>query len=435
MADPVPSTKSLYRHAWLSLGAVAVFAFGLGGWAATTEIAGAVVAGGTLVLEEGAKRVQHQEGGIVDQILVQDGDSVTAGQLLVRLDGTAIGASLAIIVSQLSEAFALQARLTAESTGATEMVRQPALRDWPDAASLDALFVAQDRLRQSRAAARAGIASQLEEQIAQLNEQIGGLEAQRRSGSEELEILGTEGADAEALFKQGLVQATRVNSVRRELARLRGEDGRLVAEIAGARTAIAERRTQIAQGADQLQAEVLEALRTAGQQIAELRQQKVAAEDRLARLEIRAPQAGIIHESIVRTVGGVVGAGETLMLVVPQSSRLAIETRISPMDIDKLVVGQPVAVRLTGFDARTTPELAGEIKTISPDLSHDQATGSAFYSVRVALGAAELARLPAGRTLVPGMPAETFMRPGDRTVLTYLLEPFAAQLRRVFRED
>jgi HlyD family secretion protein len=435
MAERPASARSLQRHAWLGLGAIGIFILGLGGWAGTTEIAGAVVASGTVVLEEGSKRVQHQEGGIVDEILVRDGDEVEAGELLVRLDGTTIAANLAVIVSQLSEAFALQARLMAESTGAAEIVRPAALANWPESEPLDDLFAAQDRLRKSRASAREGLASQLEEQIRQLEEQIGGLEAQRQAASEELAILTAEGADIDKLFAEGLVQVGRVNAIKRDLARLRGEEGRITAAIAGARTAIAERRTQIAQGVDEFQTEVLQELRSVGLQVAELLQQKIAAEDRLARLEIRAPLEGVIHESIVRTVGGVVAAGETLMMVVPQASRLAVETRVAPIDIDKLSVGQAVAVKLTGFDARTTPELAAAIRSISPDLSRDEATGAPFYSVKVGLPESEIARLPAGQKLVPGMPAETFMRTGDRTVLAYLVEPLAAQLRRAFRED
>ena len=435
MAEHEAAARSLSRHAWLGLASIAVFVLGLGGWAATTEIAGAVVAGGTVVLEEGSKRVQHQEGGIVDEILARDGDQVGAGQLLVRLDGTTLAANLAVIVSQLSEAFALQARLNAESTGAAGIRRPPALASWPKTEPLDDLFAAQERLRRSRAAAREGLAARLGEQISQLDEQISGLAAQRQAVREELEILASEGRDVDALFADGLVQIVRVNTIKRDLAKLRGEQGRIIAEIAGARTAIAERRTQIAQGEDEFQTEVLEQLRSVGLQIAELLQQKIAAEDRLARLEIRAPQAGIIHESIVRTVGGVVAAGETLMLVVPQASRLAIEIRVAPIDIDKLHVGQAVSVKLTGFDVRTTPELAAEIRSISPDLSHDAATGAPFYSVRVRLPESELGKLPQGQRLVPGMPAETFMRTGDRTVLAYLVEPLAAQLRRAFRED
>ena len=435
MAERMPATPSLVRHAWLGVGAIGLFVAGLGGWAGTTEIAGAVVASGTIVLQEGSKSVQHPEGGVVEEILARDGDLVAAGQLLVRLDGTTIAANLAVIVSQLSEAFALQARLTAESTGDARIVRPAALAGWPETEPLAALFAAQERLRQSRAAAQQGLAAQFAEQIGQIEEQIAGLDAQRQAVTEELAILEAEGGDIEQLFAQGLVQIARVNEVKRELARLRGEAGRIAAAIAGARNAIAERRTQIAQGRDAFQAQVLEDLRTAGLQIAELLQQKIAAEDRLRRLEIRAPQAGVIHESVVRTVGGVIAAGETLMLVVPQQSRLSIETRVSPIDIDKLSLGQPASVRLPGLDVRTTPELAGAVSRISPALSRDQVTGAQFYSVRIALADGELDKLPAGQLLVPGMPAEAFMRTADRTVLAWLVEPLAGPLGRAFRED
>ena len=434
MAEPAP-LLSLRRHALVGVCAIAVFALLLGGWAGTTEIAGAVIASGNIVPEEGTKAVQHPEGGVVAEILVKDGDAVTAGQLLVRLDSTTVAANLQVVVSQLSEALALQARLTAESTGETAVSRPAALDDWPERDKLDELFAAQDRLRQSRAAAQAGLAAQLQEQISQLGEQIEGVEAQRQAVDEEVAILTAESADTAALYKQGLVQVARVNDDQRELARLRGETGNLTAQIAGLRTAIAERRTQIAQNIDKFQSQVLEDLRTAGLQISELLQQKIAAEDRLARLEIRAPQSGVIHQSIVRTVGGVVGAGETLMSVVPQSSALAVETRVSPLDIDKLSLGQAVSVRLTGLDVRTTPELAATVESISPDLTKDPATGVSFYQVRVALPPSELARLPHGQHLVPGMPAEAFMRTADRTVLSYLVGPMAAQLSRVFRED
>ncbi|MDB5542398.1 MAG: HlyD family secretion protein [Devosia sp.] len=432
MADPL---RSLGRHATAGLVAIALFAGLLGGWAGTTEIAGAVVAQGTVVPLEGSKRVQHPEGGVVTEIRVKDGDAVTAGQLLLRLDGTTVSANLAVIVSQLSAAFALEARLTAESLGSDHLTLPAGLDDWPDRANLDQLLAAQDRLRQSRADAQAGLATQLDEQIGQLGEQIIGLTAQQAAVQRQADILAAELKDSEALFRNGLVEASRLNTSRRELARLEGEAGNLTAEIASARTAIAGSRAKIAETTATFRAGVLEDLRDTGLQIAELLQQKIAAEDRLAKLEIRAPQAGIVHESIVRTVGGVVSAGETLMQVVPRSDRLALEARVSPLDVDKLTVGQAASVRLVGLDARTTPELAATVQSISPDLSRDPTTGAAYFSIRLSLSATELARLPHHQHLVPGMPAEAFLRTADRTVLSYLLGPLAAQLSHAFRED
>jgi HlyD family secretion protein len=432
MADPL---KSLRRHAIAGLGAIALFIGLLGGWAGTTEIAGAVVAQGTVVPLEGSKRVQHPEGGVVSAILVKDGDAVAAGQLLLRLDSTTVSANLAVIVSQLSAAFALEARLTAESIGNDELTLPRSLDAWPDRATLAGLLAAQERLRQSRAEAQAGLAAQLQEQIGQLGEQISGLQAQEAAVRQQREILAGEVADAQILFRDGLMEASRLNASRRELARLEGEAGNLSAEIASARTAIAGSRAKIAENTATFRAGVLEDLRDVGLQIAELLQQKIAAEDRLAKLEIRAPQAGIVHESIVRTVGGVVAAGETLMQVVPHTDRLALEARVSPLDIDKLNVGQLAAVRLTGLDARTTPELVAAVDAISPDLSRDPATGVAYFSIRMKLSEAELARLPEGQHVTAGMPAEAFLRTADRTVLSYLLGPLAAQLSHAFRED
>ncbi len=432
MADPL---KSLRRHAIAGLGAIALFIGLLGGWAGTTEIAGAVVAQGTVVPLEGSKRVQHPEGGVVSAILVKDGDAVAAGQLLLRLDSTAVSANLAVIVSQLSAAFALEARLTAESIGNDELTLPRSLDAWPDRATLAGLLAAQERLRQSRAEAQAGLAAQLQEQIGQLGEQISGLQSQQAAVRQQSEILAGEVADAQILFRDGLMEASRLNASRRELARLEGEAGNLAAEIASARTAIAGSRAKIAENTATFRAGVLEDLRDVGLQIAELLQQKIAAEDRLAKLEIRAPQAGIVHESIVRTVGGVVAAGETLMQVVPHTDRLALEARVSPLDIDKLNVGQLAAVRLTGLDARTTPELVAAVDAISPDLSRDPATGVAYFSIRMKLSEAELARLPEGQHVTAGMPAEAFLRTADRTVLSYLLGPLAAQLSHAFRED
>ena len=432
MADPL---RSLRRHALAGLAAIAIFVAALGGWAGTTEIAGAVIAQGSIVPIEGTKRVQHPEGGVVTEILVKDGDRVSAGQPLLRLDGTTVAANLAVIVSQLSGAFALEARLRAESTGNASVTLPRSLDDWPDRDTLRRLVAEQDTLRQSRAAAQGGFNGQIEEQIAQLGEQITGLEAQQASVKAQADIVAGELTDAETLFTDGLIPEAKVTTAQRDLAQLEGEAGSLAAEIASARAAIAANRARLAETVATFRSGVLEEIRDVGLQVAELMQQKIAAEDRLARLEIRAPQSGTVHESIVRTVGGVVSAGETLMLVVPNSDRLVLEARASPLDVDKLAIGQTATIRLLGLDARTTPELVARVDSVSPDLSRDPATGVAYFSVRIGLPESEVRRLPQGQHLVAGMPAEAFLRTADRTVLSYLLGPLTAQLSHAFRED
>jgi HlyD family secretion protein len=431
VADPV---ESLRRHALAGLAAIALFVAALGGWAGTTEIAGAVIAQGNIVSRDGTKRVQHGEGGVVTAINVQDGDVVEAGDVLLRLDATTVAANLAVITSQLSAAFALEARLVAEGSDSPQIAWTDAMRAWRDPA-LAGLVAAQERLMTSRAEARRNLNTQLEEQVAQLGEQIKGLEAQGDAVQRQIALVEADIGDAEALYAQGLMEESRLNASRRALAELQGSASDLAAQIAGARTAIAAGRAKIAESTATFRSDVLEALREAGLEIAELMQEKIAAEDRLGKLDIRAPQAGTVHEASVRTVGGVVAAGETLMLIVPPNDRLALDTRVSPLDIDKLHAGQAATVRLLGLDIRATPELTASIETISPDLSRDPDSGAAYYAVRITLPPEELARLPAGQTLVAGMPAEAFLRTTDRTVLSYLLGPLEAQLNHAFRED
>lgn len=430
-----PNTKSLRRHGWLGFLIVAVLGGGLMLWAAATEIAGAVVANGLVVIEGGSQRVQHPEGGIVSKIFVENEDVVQAGDLLVQLDGTVISANLGVILSQLREGFATQARLIAESYGAPQVEMPPLARDWPADAELDVLMAAQDRLRISRKAALDGQLARMAEQVSQIELQIEGLESQKQGVDAELAILTAERKDLEGLLERGLVEASRVNAIKREEAQRFGERGRIIAEIAGARAAIAERGVIRVQTVDEFQSEVLTNLQDVGQKIAVLLQQKIAAEDRLARLDIRAPVSGVIHESIVHTVGGVINPGETLMMVVPQENRLIIDARVSPIDIDKLTVDQAVVVRMSGLDTRATPELKATIRSISPDLSTDRMTGYQFYLIRIDVPDTELAKLPAGTKLVPGMPAEAFVQTGDRTVLSYLVKPLAEAISHTFRED
>ena len=413
---------------WVAIASIGIFAVGLTGWAANTDVAGAVIAHGVIVVEGGSKRIQHQEGGLVSAIFARNEDVVEAGAVLLRLDGTATNASLAIIDSQLAEALALEARLTAESAGTHEMVRPN------DPLVTDALFDAQRLQKETRTQAREAINEQIDEQVKQIQVQISGIDAERTAVEQQLSIVSSERDDLNSLLVQGLVVASRSNALVREVARLEGERGRLVAEAASARVLISQKSLEIEQGNAAFLSTILEDLQATRQKIAELRQQKVSAEDRLARLDVRAPQAGIVHESKVQTVGGVIGPGETIMMIVPQTDDLAVEAKVSPMDVDKLHSGQPVAIKLSSLDSRRTPELQGTLRSVSPDLTQDPQTGQSFYTAKVNLPADELAKLPAKNQLVPGMPAEVFVQMGDRTVLAYLIRPLAEQLSLALRE-
>lgn len=429
------TARSLGRHGLLGSVAMITLVGGLAFWAAMTPLSGAVVAGGSVVVDGGVRRVQHQEGGIVREILVRNDARVEAGQTLVVLDGTSVAANMAVIEAQLGEAYIRQARLLAEAADTAVMEWTSALDALPNMEHNRVLFAAEDRLRASRAAALSTQVAQLGEQIVQLENQVAGLRAQRDAVLAQTAILNEQLERLSALLSQGLVEASRVSDLRRQIAQLDGESARIMTEIARGNAATAERRLQVSQVQESYQSEVLGQLQETGQQIAELEQQRVAAQDRLDRLVIRAPIAGIVHQMQVATLGGVAAAGETLMQIVPQDDEIMVDVRINPLDIDKLAAEQTVTLRLSSFNSRSTPELVGLVDRISPDLTRDSASGTQFYVVRVRLPSDELDRLPETARLIPGMPVEAFFATGEKTVLSYLTKPVMDQLALAFRED
>jgi HlyD family secretion protein len=426
---------SLRGHALLGLLLIGVLVFGLGGWTATTEIAGAVVANGVVVVDGGSKRVQHPEGGVVKKIYVHNDDRVGAGQLLLRLDDVAVRADLDVVMAQLRDAIGAEARLTAESTDSPAIVLPSIVADWPADPELAAVLGDQERLRQSRKKSLASQQARLAEQIAEKQSAVTGLKAQQAANNNQLALLHTENDNFSTLFAKGLVEGQKVSEMKRSLAELEGQAGSVAAQVAAAQSSISELEMQRTQLDIDFRSQVLTDLQAATQSVAELLQKKIAAEDRLTRLDIRAPIAGTVHESAVETVGGVVKAGETLMLIVPQDNHLLVDTRVSPLDVDRLHVSQEVAVQLSSFDVRTTPQLTGTIKTISPDLIRDQTTGASYFSVRVEIPDSEQKKLPQGARIVPGMPAEAFIQTGTRTVWSYLMHPITEELGHTFRED
>lgn len=434
-ALPWSDSRSLKSH--VSLGVLCIV-LGLGGltyWAAVTPISGAVSAGGSVVVDGGSRKVQHPEGGVVSEILVRNDDAVTAGELLVRLDGTTTSASLALVQSQLVDAYIHRARLLTE-TGAQSAMNWPAELDaLPNRDKSVSLFADETRLHQARQRGLDNQTAQLNEQINQLNEQIKGLEAQQQATADEIGIVQPQVERFEQLSAKNLIQGSQVADAQRQLSQLQGTKASADTDIARIRATVAERGMQIAQTNEGFLGDALKDLQDVNLSIAQLQQQQIAAKDRLSRLEIRAPIAGIVHKSTVQTVGGVVGAGDTLMQIVPQDQPMMVDVKVSPLDIDKLTLHQPVDLKLSGFDPRTTPDLNGDVSRISPDLTRDPTNGAQNYSVRVALKDGEVQRLPNHVGLIPGMPVQAFLKTADRTVLSFLLSPFIERLSLVFREN
>jgi HlyD family secretion protein len=408
-----------------------------GGWAAFAELSGAVIASGFIVVESNVKKVQHPTGGIVGSIFVKQGDLVREGQILLQLDDTVPRATLGIVRSQLDELGARRSRLTAERDRADAISFDDDLLDRRQETSVAAAIAGERKLFESRRSALTGQRSQLRERAAQINEEIRGLSAQRAAKEKEIALIAEELTGVADLYKKNLVSIMRYMALQRDQTKLQGEHGQLVAEIARARGRISEIELQIIQLDQDLRTEVLRELRDIEGKIAELKERLTAAEDQLRRVAIRAPQTGMVHELNVHTVGGVIGGGETLMLIVPRADKLVVETRVAPTDIDQITLGAPVLVRIMAGNQRTTPDVAGSVTQVSADLTREQASGSqagqAYFMVRVALNEESVRRLGDLR-LVPGMPAEAFIQTGLRTPLDYLIKPLQEQIARALRE-
>jgi HlyD family secretion protein len=431
--DKGSAQRSIRTHLLAGLAVVALLAGGVGGLAATTELSGAVIAPGSLVVDTNVKKVQHPTGGVVGELRARDGDKVRAGDVVVRLDETITQANLAIVVKSLNELQSRLARLEAERDSVDTIVFPPDLLARAGDPELARSMAGERNLFEFRKSARAGQKAQLRERIAQLKEEIQGLTGQVAAKKRETELIGQELEGVRDLWRKNLVQIQRVTALERDAARIEGERGQLIAATAQARGKISEIELQILQIDQDLRSEVAKDLREVQGKIAELVERKVAAEDQLKRIDIRAPQDGKVHQSTVHTVGGVITAGEAIMLIVPEADALTVEAKLAPQDIDQVRAGQSAALRFSAFNQRTTPELNGLVERVSADLTTDQRTGAAYYVVRIALSEKELARLE-GLRLVPGMPVEAFIQTGERTVMSMLTKPFTDQMTKAFRE-
>jgi HlyD family secretion protein len=427
-----PAQRSIRSHLLGGLAVVALLAGGVGGLAATTELSGAVIAPGSLVVDSNVKKVQHPTGGVVGELRARDGDKVKAGDIVVRLDETITQANLAIVVKSLNELQSRLARLEAERDNLDTLVFPAELLARAGDPELARSMTGERNLFEFRKSARAGQKAQLRERIAQLKEEIQGLTGQVAAKKRETELIGQELEGVRDLWRKNLVQIQRVTALERDAARLEGERGQLIASTAQAKGKISEIELQILQIDQDLRSEVAKDLREVQGKIAELVERKVAAEDQLKRIDIRAPQDGMVHQSTVHTVGGVITPGEAIMLIVPEADALTVEAKLAPQDIDQVRVEQTAALRFSAFSQRTTPELDGVVSRVSADLTTDQRTGAAYYVVRITLSDSEIARL-GGLRLVPGMPVEAFIKTGERTVLSYVMKPFTDQINRSFR--
>jgi HlyD family secretion protein len=432
---PSHDRRSIRKHLLVSMLMAGALLASIGGWAGTAELAGAVIASGVVVVESEVKKVQHPTGGIVGELRVENDQRVNAGDVVLSLDETQTKANLAVFTKSLDELHARQARLEAEKEGA-QSIEFPAellLRESNDSV-VEHILDGERKLFSLRVDARNGEKAQLRERETQLRLEIDGLAQQIEAKGLEIDLIQEELKGVLQLWKKNLIPVTRVTALKRDAARLGGERGQLIAAKAADGGKVAEVELQIIQIDQDARSKVAEELSDVRAKIAELTERKIAAEDQLKHINIRAPQTGRVHELAVHTVGGVISAGETIMLVVPENDALGIQAKVSPQDIDELRPGQPALLRFSTFNLRTTPELNGKVSWIAPDQTEDKRTGVSYFTIRIAVSDAEIARL-GGLKIIPGMPVEVFVQTGSRTMLSYMLKPLTDQLTRTFRES
>ena len=407
-----------------------------GGWMTLMPLAGAVVVPGNLVVQSNVKTIQHPTGGVVAEIPVHNGMRVAVGDLLLRLDPTQAQASLQVVSKQLDESRARIARLIAERDGLPQPEVPAELAGRLEESAVKDLLVSEETQFKARASARYSQKDLLQSRVAQLGEQIGGLDAQVASKAKQLELIAGELTGVQDLYDKRLVPITRLTTLQREAARIEGERGQLISAIAETKAKVGEAQLQIVRIDQDFRTEVVKELGEVQGKEGELVQRGVAARDMLDRIELRAPTSGIVHQLAAHTVGGVIKAGDAIMEVVPDSDDLQVEARLQPNDIDQVRVGQKALIRFSAFNQRTTPQIVGLVSFVSADVSHDQTASAAnvsFFTVRMTLPEDELRRL-AGLQLVSGMPAEVFMQTGSRTMMSYLMKPITEQLQRAFVE-
>lgn len=408
---------------------------GIGGWAATTRIAGAVFASGELILDGRSLEVQHRDGGIVSHMAVRDGDVVDAGDLLFSMDPTELQASRIILDNQLVEQMVRQARLEAELSEQPEITFPKPLVDRAAESFVASLMQQESDHLKARQAALAGETNRLRERSRQINNEIAGLEAQLGAKQQEIRLIAQERDALGPLQERGLVEVTRILTLERTQARLSGEEGLLIASIAQSLGQISEVEIEILRIANNRRAQALEELTATRGRVAELSEQLNNVQARLARMDVRAPLSGVIHELALTSPGSLVSAERTILKLVPVQNRLIVEARIEPQDVDQIRLGDSAALRFSAFSQSTTPEILGTVTHLSADRTDDAQTGAAWYTVRLEVSDAEKQRLGDGLALLPGMPVDVFLQTEERTVLSYLVKPLADHLQRAFIED
>ena len=408
---------------------------GFGSWAVMSRLSGAIIASGQIEVDQNRQVVQHPDGGVVAEILVDEGELVVLGAPLLRLDDTNLKTELTIVESQLFELMARRGRLEAERDGLTNLTFDPILVEAAQNSEVADLMDGQARLFEARLTSLESETEQLSKRVSQVESQITGMQAQQSAIETQLGLVTQELASQQDLFTRGLTQITRVLELQRQEAGLVGESGELTASKAQAEGRITEFNLAALALATDRREQAITQLRDLRFRELELAEQRRALIEQVGRLEITAPVSGIVYNLRVTTPRSVIRPADPLLFLVPQDRPLVIAAEVDPVHIDQVFLGQSVTLRLSALDARTTPELFGEVTQISADAFEDEGTRASFYRAEVMLSPGEQERLPEGTVLIPGMPVETFIRTEERSPLAYLIKPLSDYFVRAFRES
>lgn len=426
--------EKLDQHLRTGMIVSAVLVFGLGGLAATVPITGAVVAGGEVTVESQVKRLGHPTGGVISAVYVRDGSHVKKGQLLMQLDGTVSGANAAISSESVEQLMARESRLTAERDGLARMDFPPSLAAAPPTSRIGLLLKEEQRLFALRRDAVVSQDRELAQRVQQMSAEIAGYHAQISALKEQTVFINQELDGARALWRKGYTTLQRVSQLERSAIELKGNVATAQTQIAQSRAKIAEIRQQSVALWQNFRTQASTELSDVQAKLGEMRQRSIAAQDTNDRNDIRSPANGTIDKLAFTTIGGVIPPNVTVMEVVPDGDELIVTARVSPADIDQLSVGQPVRLRLSAFNAQTTPQIDGVVDTVSADRTNDERTGASFYKVLVSFNRNEMNKL-GNLKLKPGMPTEVFIKTGSRTMLNYIVKPLRDQIERSFRHD
>jgi HlyD family secretion protein len=407
---------------------------GFGIWASFANLAGAVIAQGQVEVDQNRQVVQHPDGGVVETILVAEGDRVAAGDTLLTLDRTLLASQLTITENQLFELMARRGRLEAERDERSDITFDPLLHEMARTRPVAAeLMEGQARLLAARAETAASETEQLGKRRMQITDQIKGIEAQQDALSQQSDLIIEERSMQQSLLDKGLTQVSRLLALRREEARMAGTLGELAAQKAQAETRITETEIELLKLGAMRREEAITTLRDLQYRELELLEKRVALIEQLSRLDIVAPVSGVVYGLQVFAPRSVLRPADPVLYIVPQDRPLIITAQVQVTDVDLVHPGQNVILRFSALDQRTTPELSGEVMQVSADAFRDEATGVSYYRTRIVLSDTERNRLPDDTALVPGMPVEAFFRTGDMTPIAYLVKPLSDYFARAFR--